>query len=99
MAKIMGKRFDRSVVRNILVRADNWVGDAVMGLPALEGLRHVFPGSSISVLAKPWVAPLFEGHPAVDKVIPFRKGEGAFANPGEVVRVGVSWSCEIQAGL
>ncbi len=87
MAKIMGKRFDRSVVRNILVRADNWVGDAVMGLPALEGLRHVFPGSSISVLAKPWVAPLFEGHPAVDKVIPFRKGEGAFANPGEVVRV------------
>jgi heptosyltransferase-2 len=45
--------------RNILVRATNWVGDAVMSLPALQHLRLHFPDARISILARPWVAALY----------------------------------------
>jgi len=47
-----------------------------MTLPALEAVRDNFPSALITVLAKPWVLPLLESHPAVDAVIPLKKGEG-----------------------
>jgi heptosyltransferase-2 len=64
---------DPSKIRRVLVRAPNWVGDAVMALPALEALKENLPASAIYVLAKPWVLPVFEDHPAVDAVLPYRK--------------------------
>jgi heptosyltransferase II len=54
---------------NILVRATNWVGDAVMSLPALQALRGRFPGARISILAKPWVADLYGREPVADEII------------------------------
>ena len=42
--------------QKILVRATNWIGDAVMSLPALEALRGRFPEAEIVVLSKPWVS-------------------------------------------
>ena len=42
--------------KKILVRATNWLGDAVMSLPALRALRQRFPDAEIAILAKPWVA-------------------------------------------
>ncbi len=70
------KPIEKARVRRILIRATNWVGDAIMTLPALEAVRENFPGAHITVLAKPWVAPLFEHHPAVDRVLVFHKGHG-----------------------
>jgi heptosyltransferase-2 len=55
----------------ILVRATNWVGDAVMSLPALRALRQRFPGAEISILAKPWVADLYGREPFCDRMIPY----------------------------
>ena len=43
----------------ILVRVPNWVGDAVMCLPALEALRLALPESEITLLARPWVRDVF----------------------------------------
>jgi heptosyltransferase-2 len=43
----------------LLIRATNWIGDAVMCLPALAALRRRFPGAHIALLAKPWVADLY----------------------------------------
>src|ERR1019366_5841466 len=37
----------------ILVRAPNWVGDAVMCIPALEAMRRSRAGDEISILARP----------------------------------------------
>ncbi len=54
----------------ILVRATNWIGDAVMSLPALRALRGRFPDAEISVLARPWVADLYKGESSLDRVIP-----------------------------
>ncbi len=57
--------------RKILVRATNWVGDAVMSLPALRALRERFPEAQITILAKPWVADLYRREPFCDQLIPF----------------------------
>jgi heptosyltransferase-2 len=54
----------------ILVRATNWIGDAIMSLPALRALRVRFPDAEIAVLAKPWVADLYQGERAVDRTVP-----------------------------
>jgi heptosyltransferase-2 len=57
--------------QKILVRATNWVGDAVMSLPALRALRERFPTAEIAILAKPWVADLYRREPFCDRLIPF----------------------------
>jgi heptosyltransferase-2 len=57
--------------RKILVRATNWVGDAVMSLPALRALHEKFPFAEISILAKPWVADLYGREPFCHRVIPY----------------------------
>ncbi|MBI4689474.1 MAG: lipopolysaccharide heptosyltransferase II [Nitrospirae bacterium] len=55
--------------KNLLVRGVNWIGDAVMTMPALRSLRKSLPDTNISLLVKPWVAPLFEHNPNIDEII------------------------------
>lgn len=60
----------------ILVRATNWIGDAVMSLPALGALRAHHPGAHIAVLARPWVADLYRHEPFADEIIPYQPARG-----------------------
>lgn len=53
----------------ILIRAANWVGDAIMTTPVIRGVRKNFPQAHITVLAKPWVIPVFENNPHVDEIM------------------------------
>ncbi|MBZ5642026.1 MAG: lipopolysaccharide heptosyltransferase II [Acidobacteriia bacterium] len=55
----------------ILVRAPNWVGDAVMCVPALESLRAARPADEISILARPVVADLLVGQTFADRIIAY----------------------------
>ena len=55
--------------RRILIRAANWVGDAVMTTPVIRAVRKNFPGSRITVLAKPWVVPVYGSNPHVDEIM------------------------------
>jgi len=55
----------------ILIRAVNWIGDAVMTTPAIGVIREYFPQSKITLLANPMVSQLFYHHPWVDRVITF----------------------------
>lgn len=59
---------------NILVRGVNWIGDAVMTIPALRSLRRSVPGGRISLLVRPWVAPLFQCDPTIDELILYGEG-------------------------
>jgi heptosyltransferase II len=61
----------------ILVRATNWVGDAVMCLPALRAIRERFPNAHIAILARPWVAAIYERESFADSVILLQSGRGA----------------------
>jgi len=56
---------------DVLVRGVNWVGDAVMTLPALRAIRKAMPGRKISLLVRPSVAPLFEKDPNIDEIITY----------------------------
>ncbi len=53
----------------ILIRGVNWIGDAVMTLPAVRALRIAYRGASMSQLLKPSVAPLFEKDPNIDDIL------------------------------
>jgi heptosyltransferase-2 len=55
-------------VRNILIRGPNWVGDAVLAIPAIKALREQLPDAKITLLVRPWVAGLFTSAPFVDEV-------------------------------
>ncbi len=62
--KIMGH------ANKILVRATNWIGDAIMLTPAVTMLRERFPDAFITMCARPWVLPVFSENPCVDAVMP-----------------------------
>ena len=62
--------------RRILVRATNWVGDAVMSVPALQALRASYPQARISILARPWVAGLYLREAFCDELIPYGAPRG-----------------------
>ena len=61
----------RPDITRILVRAVNWVGDAVMTTPAMGAIRACFPDAEITLLANSLVGQLFSPHPWVDRVITF----------------------------
>ena len=61
---------DKGEIR-ILVRAPNWLGDAIMGLPFLENLRYIYPQSHIGIWCKPHLRPLFKAYSKIDQVITY----------------------------
>ena len=44
----------------LVIRAPNWLGDAVMALPALAAVRAALPDTRIAIAAIAGVAPIFE---------------------------------------
>src|SRR5437868_1849042 len=52
----------------ILIRGPNWIGDAVLAIPAMKAIREQFPNAEITLLVRPWVAGLFTSAPFIDKV-------------------------------
>ena len=58
-------------IKKILVRAPNWIGDAVMCLPALSALKELCPKAAISVLARAKVHAVFANNPDVDSLIKY----------------------------
>ena len=56
-------------VKRLLVRGPNWVGDAIMGEPALSALRGLFPTAEITLLVKPTIAELLGNHPGLDRML------------------------------
>lgn len=59
--------------KKILIRATNWIGDAVMTTPAVHSIRKNFPDAEITMLAVPWIADIFSMSPDVDKIISYDK--------------------------
>jgi heptosyltransferase-2 len=55
----------------LLIRATNWVGDALLALPALRAVRSKFPDASISILARPYVADIYRGQGVSDELIAY----------------------------
>ena len=47
----------------IVVRAPNWVGDAILALPAVDSLAAHFPDAEITIAAADWVREVFAPEP------------------------------------
>ena len=57
----------------ILVRGTNWIGDAVMSIPALRELRRIFPDSRITLHTRSWADGLFGDAEFIDELVTFDK--------------------------
>jgi heptosyltransferase-2 len=69
---LLSRCYNNGLPRNqtkILIRATNWVGDAVMSLPAIRAVRETFPGAHLTVLARAAVADLYAREGALDGVM------------------------------
>jgi heptosyltransferase-2 len=56
-------------VDRLLVVSPNWLGDAIMSLPAVGDLRRCFPRAHLVVAARRTLATLFTMSPLVDEVV------------------------------
>jgi heptosyltransferase-2 len=64
--------------RKILIRMPNWIGDAVLAMPAVGLLRRRFPDAELVALAVPIIGELLYHHPDLDRVSTYdRTGEHA----------------------
>ena len=57
----------------ILIRATNWLGDAVMSLPAIRAVKANYPTSQITLLALRSVADLYARESCIDKIIIYNR--------------------------
>ncbi|MFT3745776.1 MAG: lipopolysaccharide heptosyltransferase II [Pyrinomonadaceae bacterium] len=55
----------------ILVRGTNWIGDAVMSIPALRELRRIFPDAKITLHTRSWADGLFRDAEFIDELVTF----------------------------
>jgi heptosyltransferase-2 len=67
------KRLEPRAINKILIRAVNWVGDAVISIPAMREVRRLFPKAHISLLASPWVSPIYSEAEFVDEILEYDK--------------------------
>ncbi len=56
--------------RSICVVGDLHIGDAILSMAAVAGLRDLFPDARIDYVANPVAAPLLAGDPDVSEVLP-----------------------------
>jgi heptosyltransferase-2 len=54
-----------------MIRATNWVGDAIMALPALRAVRRKFADAEISIVARPYVADIYRDQGVCDELVPY----------------------------
>ena len=57
---------DPATVRRVVVRPPNWLGDAVLALPAMAAIRRHFPAAHLTIAAAPGVAALFREDTGVE---------------------------------
>jgi heptosyltransferase II len=63
----------------ILVRGTNWVGDAVMQIPALRQLRAVFADAHITLCTRDWAKGIFADADFIDEILPIKANESMFS--------------------
>jgi len=59
--------------KRILIIGLNWIGDAIMSMPALQACRAENPDAHIAILVKPYLKPFWEMHAVPDQVLTLEK--------------------------
>jgi heptosyltransferase-2 len=58
-----------ATVTRLVVFAPNWLGDAVMSIPAIEDIRRGAPDASLTIAARSAIAPVFSLVPGIDHFV------------------------------
>lgn len=72
--------------KQILIVAPNWLGDAILALPTIEGLISRYPEGRFSLVAASGLTELFIHHPGIAEVIRLDRGIGRLAAVGLKLR-------------
>ncbi len=62
----------------IVVRGTNWIGDAVMTIPALRQLRRIFPNAEIFLHTRSWAKGIFQDAEFIDEILAFENSGSKF---------------------
>ena len=58
----------------ILIRSSNWLGDAVMSVPAVRAIKNGRPDIHVTIAAPDKIAPMWKLIPEVDAILPLSEG-------------------------
>ena len=62
-------------IKRILIIRFRQIGDSILAIALCSTLKKSFPDAEIHFVLNKNIAPLYEGHPDIDKVITFDKNE------------------------
>ncbi len=80
----INKKLPMEGIDKILIRATNWIGDAILTIPAVDSIRATYPQAHITVLVKPWVADIYRLFTSINEVIVY---EDQYDNAWGVLRL------------
>lgn len=78
------RKLPQEGINRILIRGTNWIGDAIMTLPAVASVRATYPKAHMAILVKPWVADIYRLFSNADEIIIY---ESRFDSPSGVFRI------------
>jgi heptosyltransferase-2 len=61
-------------VERVIVRGTNWVGDAIITIPALREIRRILPNAKITLATRSWSQGIFAGADFIDEILPVDAG-------------------------
>ncbi len=70
-------------INSIVVRGTNWIGDAVMTIPALRELRRIFPNAEIFLHTRSWAKGIFQDAEFIDEILAFENSSSKFKTVNE----------------
>jgi heptosyltransferase II len=63
----------------IIIRGTNWIGDAVMQIPALREIRRIFPEAHITLYTRTWTKAIFQDVDFIDDLLTFETSDSLFS--------------------
>lgn len=73
-----GRELKAEDIERVVVRGTNWVGDAVMTIPALRELRRVLPHAHITLATRSWSQGIFSDADFIDELLVYDRGARDF---------------------
>jgi heptosyltransferase-2 len=73
-------------IKKVVVRGTNWVGDAVMTVPALRELRRILPAAHITLFTPAGTKGIFTDADFIDEILAFEKDEAGVWRQGKTLR-------------
>ena len=70
----------------IVIRSSNWLGDAVMSVPAVRAIKRGRPDAHVTILTPAKIADLWKRVAEVDDVLPIGSDDGIFNVAGKLRR-------------